>query len=86
MDFFMEKLLAYINKLNPLERSKFEKACGTKINYLRKAISIEQRISEGLCINIERETSGVIRCEDIRPDVDWWVVRESNKQKNNQAG
>ena len=27
------------------------------------------------CPDIERETNGVVRCEDLRPDVDWAVVR-----------
>jgi DNA-binding transcriptional regulator YdaS (Cro superfamily) len=27
------------------------------------------------CPAIERATGGVVRCEDLRPDVDWAVLR-----------
>lgn len=27
------------------------------------------------CLEIERETGGAVRCEDLRPDVDWAVLR-----------
>lgn len=29
------------------------------------------------CPKIERATKGAIRCEDLRPDVDWSVLRQS---------
>lgn len=28
-----------------------------------------------LCPSIEKATSGVVRCEDLRPDVDWAYLR-----------
>jgi len=30
------------------------------------------------CPKIERETSGAVRCEDLRPDVDWAYLRATN--------
>jgi len=27
------------------------------------------------CVDIERATSGTVRCEDLRPDVDWAYLR-----------
>ena len=32
-------------------------------------------ITEGRCIQIEAATNGLVRCEDLRPDVAWHVVR-----------
>ncbi len=29
------------------------------------------------CIVIERASKGVIRCEDLRPDVEWGVLRQA---------
>lgn len=29
------------------------------------------------CIEIERATEGVVRCEDLRPDIDWGYLRAS---------
>ncbi len=28
------------------------------------------------CIDIERATAGQVRCEDLRPDIDWAVLRQ----------
>ena len=32
------------------------------------------------CPDIERATSGAVRCEDLRPDVDWATVRATPKK------
>jgi len=32
------------------------------------------------CPAIERATNGAVRCEDIRPDVDWAVLRNSGEK------
>lgn len=32
-------------------------------------------ITEGRCIQIEAATGGLVRCEDLRPDVQWSVLR-----------
>jgi DNA-binding transcriptional regulator YdaS (Cro superfamily) len=32
------------------------------------------------CPSIERATKGAVRCEDLRPDVDWAVLRNSSEQ------
>jgi DNA-binding transcriptional regulator YdaS (Cro superfamily) len=67
----MEKLLAFLNALPMTEREPFAAKCETSVGYLRKAISIEQKLGETLCMMIERNTAGVIRREDLRPDIDW---------------
>ena len=33
------------------------------------------KINEGRCIQIEASTNGLVRCEDLRPDVAWGVLR-----------
>lgn len=33
------------------------------------------RVPADRCPAIERETAGHVRCEDMRPDVDWSVLR-----------
>lgn len=71
----MDKLLTYLNGLPKAERQDFVARCGTSEGYLRKAISMGQRIGEGLCIAIDRESGAAVRCEDIRPDVDWIYLR-----------
>lgn len=71
----MDKLLKYLNSLNKADRSAFVAACKTSEGYLRKAISKGQSLGEGLCIAIERESARAVRCEDLRPDVDWAYLR-----------
>ncbi|WP_114968530.1 transcriptional regulator [Rhodoferax ferrireducens] len=71
----MDKLLIYLNSLNHKDREAFAKRCGTTVGYLRKAISVNQRIGEVLCLRIGLESNGVIKPEDIRPDLDWEYLR-----------
>ena len=74
----MKPLLEYLNSLSTADQVVFATACGTTVGYLRKAVSAGQRISAETCINIERESCGVVMCETLRPDVDWGVVRKSS--------
>lgn len=80
----MEKLLKFINRLDKAARLDFCKRCGTSERYLRKAISIRQRLGADLCINIERESSGDVECEDLRPDVDWAYLRGTVKRQRRE--
>lgn len=73
----MDELLAYLNDLSPADREAFAGRCGTSVGYIRKAVSTRQRIGESLAINIERESNGVVRCEQMRPDVDWAYLRST---------
>lgn len=36
----------------------------------------ERRVPAEHCPAIERATRGAVRCEDLRPDIDWAVLRE----------
>lgn len=38
-------------------------------------LSGARRIPADYCPAIERETEHAVRCEDLRPDVDWGVLR-----------
>ena len=71
----MKQITAYLSTLPVAERASFAEACGTTLGYLRKAISVGQRLGESLCINLERESKGAITCEALRPDVDWAYLR-----------
>lgn len=71
----MNHLLAFLNSLPPAEQQAFARRSGTTVGYLRKAISVDQQLGEGLCINLERESAGAVRCEALRPDVDWAYIR-----------
>ncbi|MFH1493764.1 MAG: Cro/Cl family transcriptional regulator [Pseudomonadota bacterium] len=77
----MDKLLIFLNSKTPDEQAEFSRACETSIGYLRKAISVRQKLGEKLCINIERESHGTVPCECLRPDVDWAYLRGTDKRE-----
>lgn len=37
-----------------------------------------RRVPAEMCPDIERATGGAVRCEDLRPDVDWAYLRATN--------
>lgn len=80
----MKALLAFLNSLNQQDQEKFAGACGTSVGYLRKAASKGQRFDVTLCVAIERESFGIVRLEDVRPDVDWDYIRGTKKRKAKQ--
>lgn len=71
----MDKLRAYLNSLPTADREIFAERCGTTVGYLRKAASVGQKISEGLCIRVGIESHGAVKPDDLRPDVDWDYLR-----------
>lgn len=73
----MKSISMYLASISTEEQRLFAERCGTSVNYLRKAVSIGQRIGLELCIRLERESSGAISCEALRPDVDWAFIRGS---------
>ena len=75
----MDKLRLYLNSLTPTDQAAFAQRCGTTVGYLRKAISMSAMLGEGLCIAVERESGGAIRCEDLRTDTDWAFLRGTKR-------
>ncbi|MFM0324823.1 YdaS family helix-turn-helix protein, partial [Caballeronia glebae] len=63
--------------MTPHRQEEFARRCGTTVGYLRKAISAGQKLGESLCINIDCESGGAVRCEDLRADVNWAHLRNS---------
>lgn len=39
------------------------------------------RVPAERCVQIEAITHGLVRCEDLRPDVGWAVLRASSRRK-----
>ena len=77
----MDELRTYLNDLPPVDQANFAKRCGTSIGYLRKAVYTDARIGESIVIAIERESRGAVRCEQLRPDVDWQYIRSTGKRR-----
>jgi DNA-binding transcriptional regulator YdaS (Cro superfamily) len=71
------KLQQYLKTLSPVAMQEFAKRCETTPAHLRQVAGKHRRAGEYLCINIDRETAGQIKCEDLRPDVDWAYIRST---------
>lgn len=81
----MEALRVYLKAMPTADQVKFAKRCGTSLGYLRKAISTGQKLRESLVIDIEKESFGEVRCEQLRSDVDWAYLRGTRKQPRQSA-
>jgi DNA-binding transcriptional regulator YdaS (Cro superfamily) len=57
------------------ERQAFAERCGTSFGFLRNVAYGQKTCGEKLAIAIERESAGRLRCEQLRPDVDWAYLR-----------
>ena len=58
------------------QREEFADRCVTSSGHLRN-IAYGKVCGESLAINIERESSGAVTCEELRSDVDWAYLRRS---------
>lgn len=38
------------------------------------------KVAAERCPQIELATAGLVRCEDLRPDVQWWVIEQRKTQ------
>ncbi len=56
------------------QRDAFAARCETTGGHFRNVV-YGKTCGEKLAIAIERESLGVVRCEEMRPDVDWAYLR-----------
>lgn len=80
MELAMKKqipaLIEYIKGM-PSDRNRedFAARCGTSLGYLKLVMYGNRNCSAGLAISIDRESGGVISCDDLCPDVDFDYIR-----------
>jgi hypothetical protein len=65
-------------------RDKFATRCETTLGHLRN-VAYGRICGEKLAIAIERESNGVVRCESLRPDVDWSYLRGTAREQQEAA-
>lgn len=71
------ELKTYLRTLSAEERISFAARCATTYPHLRNVAYGQKTCGESLAINIDRESKGSVRCEDLRPDVDWAHLRNN---------
>jgi DNA-binding transcriptional regulator YdaS (Cro superfamily) len=74
----------YFLSIPVAEREAFACRCGTSVAHLRN-IAYGKTCGEALAIAIDRESSGRVPVEDLRPDVDWSYLRGTAKPCPSQA-
>lgn len=57
-------------------KQAFARRCGTTVNHLRAIAYGAKPCGESLAINLERESEGNVKVEELCPGVDWAVVRK----------
>ncbi|WP_308445872.1 transcriptional regulator [Chitiniphilus purpureus] len=73
-------LLEYLKQARGLA-AQIAAQIGTSPTYLwHLASGRKKRPDVALCIAIERATGGAVRCEELRPGVDWQYLRTSRQQ------
>ena len=68
-------LLDYLKSLTNEQQAAFAAQCQTSAGQLKQVAYGHRRASAALAINVERASDGVVRCEDLRPDIDWAYLR-----------
>lgn len=58
-------------------QAEFAKRIGVTTPELNRWIKGHRRIPERVCIAIEDVTKGCVKCEELRPDVRWKVLRSA---------
>jgi DNA-binding transcriptional regulator YdaS (Cro superfamily) len=77
----MQEILEYLRSLSPPAREAFAERCHTSVGYLRKAVSTKQQLGVELCIHLDRESGGVLKCERLFPGLDWAYLRLAAQRK-----
>lgn len=65
----MDELRLFLNSLDRSEQHNFAAACGTTVNYLRKAISVNHKLDGALARKIDMESYGRVPKQSLRPDI-----------------
>lgn len=71
-------LKSFLDALSPADREDLASRCETTSGHLRNVAYGFRPCSERLAINLERESSGKVRCEQLCPGADWAVIRGSS--------
>lgn len=79
-------LKEFLQSMSLRQRDRFAERCGTTGGHLRNVSYGYKQAAESLAINIERESNGAVTVEELRPDVDWSVIRDSRVRRRIQGG
>lgn len=58
------------------QREAFACECGTTLNYLNMVRCGAKKANKSLCMAIEKRSAGAVRCEELRPDIEWKHIED----------
>ncbi|MDD3757685.1 MAG: helix-turn-helix domain-containing protein [Advenella sp.] len=70
------QLLEYVNKKYG-DRARLARSLGVSSVMLSLWARNKRPVPPGRCPDIERFTNGQVTCEELRPDVNWSVLRNN---------
>ncbi|MDY2947068.1 MAG: helix-turn-helix domain-containing protein [Mannheimia varigena] len=73
------QLHEYICQSNRGEISRLAKAINVATPIAHYWVTGKRQVPAERCPEIEKFTEGKVTCEELRPDVDWAVLRNSGK-------
>lgn len=76
-------LKSFFLSLKTEARADLAARCGTTLGHLRN-VAYGRVCGESLAINLERESGGIVSCEELRPDVDWAFLRGTRRTKSSE--
>lgn len=65
----MQSLRNYLNSLTVAEQTAYAKRCGTSIGYLRKVLSVKQKLEGAVCVLLDENSGGAVPRSELRPDI-----------------
>jgi hypothetical protein len=76
----MDKLRQYLKSLSKEQKVAYALACGTTLGYLRRSISVNQRLDGRTCRLLDEHSGGFVKKQDLRPDI--WPELVCDKSLN----
>ena len=82
----LEKLRLFMLAMRDVTaRKAFAKRCKTTVGQLANVYRAQRTPNITLAISLDRETSGQLRMEKLRPDIDWKYLRATLAARAEEA-
>ncbi len=79
-------LKKYFKTLSKDQKEDFAQRCETTVDYLKLIIFGVRSCTAKLAIDIDRESNGAVKCEELCPDADFKYLRDFQPELEKQTG
>jgi DNA-binding transcriptional regulator YdaS (Cro superfamily) len=74
----MDRFRSFLDQQPTGYKAQLARAIGRHPSYFSRQLAGDRAFTENDCIEIEKYTAGQVRCEDIKPGVDWAYLRQTH--------